>query len=217
MTWNVSLFFLSLLLLAEPAGAGPEAPLLVEDARLEAVALQESLEHTGTNDVSIWSSSDGDPFGTITPVSDYRDDAGTDCREYRKTVVRADREHRAYGAACRAPDGVWWIVGNERVEAAPPRTAPPVERTVIHRDRVVIQPIYVPVAYYYPAAVPLWAGRGLAWRAGSSKFRHRRTDVDRGRYRVRHRGWTESQFLFGGRARGGHGKSFRRAGFRGQR
>jgi hypothetical protein len=204
-----------LLLLADPAVAEPDAPLRIDDARLEADAFQESLESTGTNDVSIWSNPDGVSFGTITPVLEYRNDIGAHCREYRKTVVTADRKHRAHGAACRGPEGVWQIVRAERVERVAPEPVPRVEPTVIRHDRVVVLgAIYIPVGYYAPAALPLWAVRGWARSSGPAKLAYRRIDGDRRGNRLRQKTPTRSRFFGGVRAHGGHWKSFPRAGFR---
>lgn len=204
-----------LLLLADPAAAEPDAPLRIDDTRLEADAFQESLESTGTNDVSIWSNPDSVSFGTITPVLEYRNDIGETCREYRKTVVTADRKQLAHGAACRGPDGVWQTVRAERVERVAPEPVPRVEPTVIQHERVVVLgAIYIPVGYYVPASLPLWAGRGWAWSSGSAKFAYRRIDGDRRGKRLRQKKPTGSRFFGGVRAHGGHWKSFQSAGFR---
>lgn len=45
----------------------------------------------------------------VTPVRSYETRSGRYCREYNTTVVVGGRAERAYGTACRQPDGAWQI------------------------------------------------------------------------------------------------------------
>jgi surface antigen len=197
------------LLLAGVAGTLPSAAVSDEYALLMDSTLQESLENTRTHDVSIWESPDGNSFGTITPVLTYRNDAGENCREYQKTVVIAGREQRAYGTACRRPDGAWQIVSGETAARVVPEPLPPAEPVVIYRDRVVVQPVYyVPVGY--PAWSPLWAAgrRTLAIGYSDDHYRYYYSSGGRRYYR-----WG-GHFSHANRGGRGHGKHFRRANLR---
>ena len=49
---------------------------------------------------------------TVVPQRTYQVSSGQYCREYQTTVVVGGREQRAYGTACRQPDGSWKIVSN---------------------------------------------------------------------------------------------------------
>ena len=50
--------------------------------------------------------------GTITPTREGRDTTtGAYCREFQQTVVIGGREERAFGTACRKPDGSWEVQG----------------------------------------------------------------------------------------------------------
>ena len=45
--------------------------------------------------------------GTIQPLRDGTSSSGQYCREFQQTVVIGGRSERAYGVACRQPDGSW--------------------------------------------------------------------------------------------------------------
>lgn len=116
----------------------------------------------------------------------YQSAKGQYCREYQKTVTIGGREERAYGTACRMPDGHWQIVGKTRV--APPAT-------VIYRDRVVYEPVYAPAPrpYYDPWWGPLHVAAAvvpLALHIGLDHHGH-------------HSGYYRSGYR-GGYHRGGH-------------
>lgn len=57
-----------------------------------------------------WHDPDRDVHGTYTPLRTWRSRTGAYCREYQQVVVIDGREQRAYGTACRQPDGSWRIV-----------------------------------------------------------------------------------------------------------
>jgi len=57
-----------------------------------------------------WRDPGAGSHGSYTPTRTYRSPGGEYCREYQQTVVIDGREQRAYGTACRQPDGSWRIV-----------------------------------------------------------------------------------------------------------
>jgi surface antigen len=46
----------------------------------------------------------------VTPVRTYQS-GGTYCREFQSNVVIGGKDEKAYGTACRQPDGSWKIKG----------------------------------------------------------------------------------------------------------
>lgn len=48
--------------------------------------------------------------GTITPTRTGQSADGEYCREYQQTITVGGRTERAYGTACRQPDGSWKVV-----------------------------------------------------------------------------------------------------------
>jgi surface antigen len=71
---------------------------------------QESLEYSRTGLSRSWRNPDSGHSGSFTPTRTYREPEGRYCREYTQTVMIGGEEHRAYGTACRQPDGSWKIV-----------------------------------------------------------------------------------------------------------
>lgn len=71
---------------------------------------QQSLETQPTGQVSTWENPDNRHSGTVTPTRTYNRDDGGPCREFQQTVTIDGRTERAYGTACRQPDGSWKIV-----------------------------------------------------------------------------------------------------------
>ena len=59
-----------------------------------------------------WNNPDSGNYGTVVPVRDGRSATGSYCREYTQTINVGGRSERAYGTACRQPDGSWQIVNN---------------------------------------------------------------------------------------------------------
>jgi surface antigen len=68
-----------------------------------------ALEYAPSGTAEEWRNPDSGHGGSFTPLRTYRDE-GTYCREYQQTVVIGGEERRAYGTACRQPDGSWRIV-----------------------------------------------------------------------------------------------------------
>jgi surface antigen len=70
---------------------------------------QSTLEHAPSGRTSRWQNPDTGHRGTVTPTRTYQR-AGRYCREYQQTVIIGRQAERAYGTACRQPDGSWEVV-----------------------------------------------------------------------------------------------------------
>jgi len=94
------------------AWLGSEIGKSLDNADRQAMARnsQHSLENTRSGTTSTWHNPDSGHSGTMTPTRTYQTSGGDYCREYETTVVVDGREERAYGRACRQPDGTWQIV-----------------------------------------------------------------------------------------------------------
>ncbi len=68
-----------------------------------------ALETHQVGQVSRWHNPDSGHSGTIEPLNTYQAPSGRYCREYQQTVVVGGQTERAYGTACRQPDGSWQI------------------------------------------------------------------------------------------------------------
>lgn len=71
---------------------------------------QTALEHNRSGTAETWNNPDSGNSGTITPTRTYQTASGQYCREYQQTVTIDGQPQRAYGKACREPDGSWRIV-----------------------------------------------------------------------------------------------------------
>ncbi|MBI1309134.1 MAG: glycine zipper 2TM domain-containing protein [Proteobacteria bacterium] len=57
-----------------------------------------------------WYNPNSGAQGTITPVRTGQTSEGYACREYQQTVTIGGKTERAYGTACKQPDGSWKII-----------------------------------------------------------------------------------------------------------
>ncbi|AIL65530.1 Surface antigen LipA protein [Rickettsiales bacterium Ac37b] len=73
-------------------------------------AQQQSLERASSGQTTTWVNPDTGHSGSFTPVRTYRAGGGQYCREYNQTVNIGGQVHKAYGTACRQPDGSWQII-----------------------------------------------------------------------------------------------------------
>jgi surface antigen len=71
-----------------------------------AQASQRSFE-TGTP--VQWNNPDSGNYGTVAPGHSYQARNGGYCREYTQTIYVGGHAQKAYGTACRQPDGSWQI------------------------------------------------------------------------------------------------------------
>ncbi|WP_341752837.1 MULTISPECIES: RT0821/Lpp0805 family surface protein [unclassified Candidatus Tisiphia] len=80
------------------------------DRQLAQLSSQKALE-TGSSGQSVeWRNPDSGNYGYVTPERAFKNDQGQYCREYTQTVVVGGKQEKAYGKACRKPDGQWEIV-----------------------------------------------------------------------------------------------------------
>jgi len=80
-----------------------------QDKKLANASAQRALETVPTGTVVAWRNPDNGHAGTYTPVRTYESQEGY-CREYQQTVTVGGKTEKAYGKACRQPDGAWKIV-----------------------------------------------------------------------------------------------------------
>jgi len=66
----------------------------------------QSLERAPARHEVAWSSADGAHYRVV-PLEVYEGREGSVCRGYRTTAIVGGRQRRAYGTACRQPDGSW--------------------------------------------------------------------------------------------------------------
>ncbi len=71
---------------------------------------QRALEDARTGQEVAWNNPDSGNYGTVTPTSTYKNNSGEYCREYSQTINVGGQDERAYGTACRQPDGTWKVV-----------------------------------------------------------------------------------------------------------
>jgi surface antigen len=80
------------------------------DKRLAAEAQQKALETAPSGSTVSWQNPDNGHKGTVTPTHTFQTSSGQYCREFQTDVTVEGRSEKAYGTACRQPDGSWKIV-----------------------------------------------------------------------------------------------------------
>lgn len=87
------------------------AHLDCRDQQYHAHTAQTAFETRRTGHTSSWINPDTGHAGSITPVRTYRDDDGSNCRDFQQTIELDDgRNEIGHGSACREADGSWRIV-----------------------------------------------------------------------------------------------------------
>ncbi|MCC8418055.1 MAG: glycine zipper 2TM domain-containing protein [Rickettsia endosymbiont of Glossina mortisans submortisans] len=81
-----------------------------QDRRLAELTSQRALEAAPSGSNVEWRNPDNGNYGYVTPNKTYRNSTGQYCREYTQTVVIGGKQQKAYGNACRQPDGQWQVV-----------------------------------------------------------------------------------------------------------
>lgn len=71
---------------------------------------QSALERGQPGQSFPWSNPQSGNSGVVTPGSYYQAGNGQYCREFSQNITVGGRTERAYGTACRQPDGAWQIV-----------------------------------------------------------------------------------------------------------
>lgn len=82
------------------------------DKKLQAEAAHRALETAPSGSSVPWRNPDNGHAGTVTPTRTYQTAQGNYCREYQQTVTVDGKQERAYGTACRQPDGSWHIASS---------------------------------------------------------------------------------------------------------
>lgn len=70
---------------------------------------QQVLEYNRTGQRSAWTNPDTGAEVVMVPTRTYNTARGQYCREYQTEVIVGGRREKAYGTACRQPDGSWKI------------------------------------------------------------------------------------------------------------
>ena len=70
---------------------------------------QRALETAQPGESLPWKNPDSGNYGSITPNNYYKNSDGDYCREYSQSITVGGRTEKAYGTACRQPDGSWQI------------------------------------------------------------------------------------------------------------
>jgi surface antigen len=81
-----------------------------QDRRLLQQSSQKALEVAPSGASVEWRNPDSGHYGTVTPTNTFKNNQGQYCREYTQTIVVGGKQEKAYGKACRKPDGQWEIV-----------------------------------------------------------------------------------------------------------
>ena len=79
------------------------------DRRLASNAGQRAYSAPVGQDIT-WNNPRSGNHGAVTPVRDGYSRSGEYCREFQQTVTVGGKTQKAYGTACRQPDGEWKIV-----------------------------------------------------------------------------------------------------------
>lgn len=79
------------------------------DRQYMADRTQYALESGQSGQPVEWRNPDSGNYGTVTPQRAYQSN-NSYCREYTQTINVGGQSERAYGTACRQPDGSWQIV-----------------------------------------------------------------------------------------------------------
>lgn len=80
-----------------------------EDRRRMQYSTQQALESSPVGHSVQWKNPDNGHHGYIVPVKTYQE-RGEYCREFTQEVVIGGQKQKAYGKACRKPDGQWQVV-----------------------------------------------------------------------------------------------------------
>jgi len=80
------------------------------DRQILALSSQKALETAPSGSNIPWSNPDSGHNGYVTPTSTFQNDRGQYCREYTQVINVGGKEEKAYGRACRKPDGHWEII-----------------------------------------------------------------------------------------------------------
>jgi surface antigen len=78
--------------------------------RMKARQALEQATYTPIGETITWNNPRTGHEGAVTPVRDGVTASGAYCREFQQTVTIGNKTEKAYGTACRQPDGSWKLV-----------------------------------------------------------------------------------------------------------
>lgn len=79
------------------------------DQLMSEKSANQALEFSPSGNKVEWQNPDSGNLGSITPTKTFKQE-NRYCREYIQEVVIAGKKGKAYGQACRQPDGNWEII-----------------------------------------------------------------------------------------------------------
>ena len=79
------------------------------DRKLSEKSATQALEYAPSGNSVEWKNPDNDNRGSITPTKTFKKESRY-CREYIQEVIIGGEKSKAYGQACRMPDGSWEII-----------------------------------------------------------------------------------------------------------
>ena len=82
-----------------------------QDRMLAERTSQNALETQRSGVTTTWHNPDTGHRGSVTPSRPFQTEQGTYCREFTQEVIIGNQKEKAYGTACRQPDGSWKIQG----------------------------------------------------------------------------------------------------------
>jgi surface antigen len=80
------------------------------DKQLAEKSSRQALEFSPSGNSVAWQNPDNGHSGSITPIKTFKANNGNYCREYVQEVTIGGEKQKAYGKACRQPDGNWEVV-----------------------------------------------------------------------------------------------------------
>ena len=78
--------------------------------RVDELRARHVLEYNRVGETTRWVNPDAGSQVTITPTQTYQRSSGQYCREFQTDIIVGRNREKAYGTACRQPDGSWRIV-----------------------------------------------------------------------------------------------------------
>jgi surface antigen len=81
------------------------------DALYASQAQYQALEYQPAGAAVPWRNPDTGRAGSVQPLAAWQTSSGSYCREFTHVVYVGSHPEKAYGQACRQPDGSWQVVG----------------------------------------------------------------------------------------------------------
>lgn len=71
---------------------------------------ESALEYNRDHQASTWHNPNTGAEVSATPTRTFQSASGENCREYQTTVTVNGKKEKAYGTACRQPNGSWKVI-----------------------------------------------------------------------------------------------------------